>query len=210
MARRTETQVGATVLVALAILLWGVTWLKEFSLARKQRVWAVHFEQTGGLAQSDEVQVNGIRKGDVRKVELMSDGVLVHLALATDVHLTRDCIVAIRNVGLMGEKVISVTLRPTGIAYTERDTIAGVYEQGLPEVVAQLGPAVGTISALTGQLQSIADALSREGDFSGSMKNLRDASAGLRLAVEENRAALRATMNNFQSASQTARSVTTD
>ena len=30
MSRRTEVQVGLPVLVALAILVWGVTWLKEF------------------------------------------------------------------------------------------------------------------------------------------------------------------------------------
>ena len=54
-----EIQVGVTVLVALAILLLGVTWLKEFSLARKVRVWTVAFPQTGGLSSSDEVQVNG-------------------------------------------------------------------------------------------------------------------------------------------------------
>lgn len=210
MSRRSEIQVGVMVLVALAILLWGVTWLKEFSIARKQRVWMVHFEQTGGLAQSDEVQVNGLRKGDVQKVDLVGDGVLVHLALASDLTLTHDCIVSVRNVGLMGEKVIFVTWKTTGVPYTARDTIPGVYEKGLPEVMASLGPAVGTVSMLTSQLQSIAIELNRHGDIAQSMKNLRVASEQMRLAVEENRTALRQTLANFQSASQTAKSLTTD
>src|SRR5262245_56294958 len=171
MSRRTEIQVGAMVLVALAILLWGVTWLKEFSLARKQRVWMVHFEQTGGLAQSDEVQVNGLRKGDVQKVDLVGDGVLVHLALATEVPLTHDCVVSVRNVGLMGEKVIFVTWKNSGVPYTERDTIPGVYEKGLPEVMAALGPAVGTVEMLTSQLQTIAIELNKHGDITQSTQN---------------------------------------
>ena len=75
MSRRTEIQVGITVLVALGVTLWGVTWLKELSLARKVRVWTVTFPQTGGLSSSDEVQVNGLRKGNVEKVTLASDGV---------------------------------------------------------------------------------------------------------------------------------------
>lgn len=201
---------GAMILVALAILLWGVTWLKEFSLTRKQKVWMVHFEQTGGLAQSDEVQVNGLRKGDVQRVDLVGDGVLVHLALASDVPLTRDCIVSVRNVGLMGEKVIFVTWKTTGVPYTERDTIPGVYEKGLPEVMASFGPAVGTVEMLTRQLQEIALELNQHGDINQSMKNLRTASEGMRLAVEENRAALRQTLGNFQAASQTTKSLTTD
>lgn len=210
MSRRTEIQVGITVLIALAILLWGVTWLKELSIARKQKVWMVHFEQTGGLAQSDEVQVNGLRKGDVQKVDLVGDGVLVHLALASDVPLTRDCVVSVRNVGLMGEKVIFVTWKNSGVPYSPQDTIPGVYEKGIPEVMAALGPAVGTVSMLTSQLQSIAIELNKHGDISESMKNLRMATQQMRLAVEENRAALRQTLGNFQAASRTTKSLTTD
>ena len=34
MSRRTEIEVGLTVLVAVGVLLWGVTWLKEFQIQR--------------------------------------------------------------------------------------------------------------------------------------------------------------------------------
>src|SRR5258707_6135634 len=66
-----------TVLAALGVLLWGVTWLRELSLARKVRVWHVAFPQTGGLGAADEVLVNGIRKGVVSKIALALDHVVV-------------------------------------------------------------------------------------------------------------------------------------
>ena len=50
MSRKLEVQVGLTVLVAVAILLWGVTWLKELTINRKVHVWHVRFSQTGGLS----------------------------------------------------------------------------------------------------------------------------------------------------------------
>ncbi len=198
------------VLVALAILLWGVTWLKELTIARKQRVWTVHFEQTGGLAQSDEVQVNGLRKGDVQKVNLVGDGVIVQLALSSEITLTHDCVVSIRNVGLMGEKVIYVMLRDTGVPYTARDTIPGVYEKGIEDIMATVGPSFDSIQRLTRELEGAADALNRNGDLAASMKNLRIASESMRAAVDEDRSALRATLENFQSASRTAKALTTD
>ena len=37
MSRTKEIQVGITVLAALGVTLWGVTWLKQLSLARKVR-----------------------------------------------------------------------------------------------------------------------------------------------------------------------------
>jgi len=65
LSRKTEIEVGITVLVAIVILIMGVTWLKELSIASKVRIWTVTFPQSGGLAASDEVRVNGIRKGTV-------------------------------------------------------------------------------------------------------------------------------------------------
>lgn len=209
MSRRTEIQVGATVLVAVAILLWGVTWLKEFSVARKVRVWTVSFPRTGGLGRSDEVQVNGIRKGAVQDMALAGDHVLVRLALAHDIQLTSDCRVAISNVGLMGEKVIAVDLRTSGRHYTERDTIPGDYEQGIPEVMGQMGGTIETLTRLTEHLERISGTLARSGDLEKSVHNFAETSVQLREVVVENRKSLRTTMDNFGAASRTARSLTT-
>lgn len=210
MSRRTEIQVGATVLVALGITLWGVTWLKEFSLARKVRLWHVTFPQTGGLSSSDEVQVNGLRKGSVSSVALAGDHVVVDLALASEIQLTTDCRVSIRNIGLMGEKVIAVDLRATGIPYADRDTIAGVYEKGIPEVMADMGTTVDAITALATQLKAIADVMEKSGTLDRTLANFRNTSEELKLAVSENRALLKSTMQNLNAASRTAKSLTTD
>ena len=48
-----------------------------------------------GLAASDEVRVNGIRKGSVAAMDLAGDHVVIKLALATDVQLTSTSRVAI-------------------------------------------------------------------------------------------------------------------
>ncbi len=210
MSRRTEIQVGATVLVALGITLWGVTWLKELSLAKQVRVWRVTFPQTGGLSSSDEVQVNGLRKGSVGQVALVDDHVVVDLSLAAEITLTSDSRVSIRNVGMMGEKVIAVDLRATGVPYTSRDTISGVYEKGIPEVMAEMGGTVDAVTALATQLKSLADALETSGTLDKTLSNFRNSSEELKLAVSENRSLLKETMVNLHAASRTARSLTTD
>lgn len=197
-------------LVALAVTLWGVTWLKELTLARNVRVWTVSFPQTGGLASSDEVQVNGLRKGNVDKVSLVEDHVVVNLALSSDITLTTDSRVSIRNVGLMGEKVIAVDYRATGTPYGVRDTIPGVYEKGIPEVMAEMGATVDAITELATQLQNIAASLERSGSVDKTLSNFHRTSEELKLAVSENRAMLKETMKNLNAASRTAKSLTTD
>ncbi|MEQ1833605.1 MAG: MlaD family protein [Candidatus Eisenbacteria bacterium] len=210
MSRSREIQVGATVLVAVGMTLWGVTWLKELSLNKKVRVWHVTFPQTGGLSSSDEVQVNGLRKGNVSNVTLVGDHVVVDLALASEIELTSESRVAIRNVGLMGEKVIAVDLSTHGVPYTPRDTIPGLYEKGIPEVMATMGTTIDAVTELAVQLKTIAATMQGNGSLDRTLQNFRSTSEELKLAVSENRAMLNETMRNLNSASRTAKALTTD
>ncbi|MGH7742663.1 MAG: MlaD family protein [Candidatus Eiseniibacteriota bacterium] len=210
MARKTEVQVGITVLVALGVLLWGVTWLKEVQLARKVRVWHVAFSQAGGLGKSDEVLVNGIRKGAVQGIALSGDHVVVDLALSSEIILTDESRVAVRNVGLMGEKVIAVDFRPEGNRYTDRDTIQGIFESGMGEVMAGVGGSIDVLNRLIMQLDKLSTMVSEKGELGQTLRNFRDTSVELKQMVGENRAALRTTLANFQATSQSVKSLTTD
>jgi phospholipid/cholesterol/gamma-HCH transport system substrate-binding protein len=210
LSRRTEIEVGVTVLVAVGILLWGVTWLKEFQIQRSVRVWHVLFPQTGGLGGSDEVQVNGIKKGTVQTMHLTGDGVMVDLALGSDVTLTHDSRVTIRNIGLMGEKVIGIDLRSTGGAWSERDTIPGGYEKGIPEVMGDVAMTIESVTELTGRLAALVDATDKNGDLSATMKNMRLISEDLHSTLKETRQSFRTTLDNFAATSKTAKALTTD
>lgn len=210
MSRRTEIQVGITVLVALGVLLWGVTWLKELSLQRRVKVWHVRFPETGGLGASDEVQVNGIRKGAVNRIALENDHVVVDLALASDVQLTTDSRVAIRNVGLMGEKVIAVELRMTGTPYTERDTIVGRYELGMGEVMAGVGTSMDAMDRLVRSLDGLAARLEKSGDVDKTIANFRETSEELKAVMKENRKMLKQTIADAGAIAHTAKELTTD
>ncbi|HTR96626.1 MAG TPA: MlaD family protein [Candidatus Acidoferrales bacterium] len=210
MSRRTEIQVGLTVLVALVVLLWGVTWLKDLSLQRRVTVWHVRFPQTGGLGASDEVLVNGIRKGAVSDLHLDGDAVIVDLALDSDVRLTSASRVAIRNVGLMGEKVIAVDLRTSGVRLAPRDTVSGIYELGMGEVMADVGTSMAAVDRVVGALDGLANRLDRNGNVDQTTDNLRKASEQLAAAVVENRKLVHETLENADAVSKTARAMTTD
>jgi len=205
-----EIAVGATVIAALVILVGGMYWLRDFSSSRDMRVWHVVFPQTGGLGRSDEVQVNGVRKGAVRSLELHGDRVHVDLALASDVQLTSDSRVAIRNVGLMGEKVIAVDLRLSGRTLTERDTIQGVFELGLGEVMTGMGSTITQVTDLAEELRSVAATLTKDGHLNQMIANFAATSEQLRSLVAENRSQLRSTLSDFSAAARTAKGLTAD
>lgn len=209
MKRTTEIQVGITVIAALVVLIWGVTWLREFKVGSKTHLWIVSFPQTGGLGPNDEVQVNGIRKGSVASIDLAGDHVVVHLALERDIVPTRDSRIAIRNIGLMGEKVIAVDLRSTGGAWSDRDTFPGIFEPGMGEFIAQAGPSFDAMNRVIVSLDRLATRLDKDGEVDKTIANLRQSSEELLKAMKENRALLNETLRNARDASKTARNITT-
>jgi phospholipid/cholesterol/gamma-HCH transport system substrate-binding protein len=152
--------------------------------------------------------VNGLRMGSVAKIALDGDAVLVDLSLSDDVRLTRDCRVAVRNVGMMGEKVIGVDLRTSGARYAATDTISGLYEEGLPEVLAGLGNTTQALDHLASELDSVTTRLTTSGDLEKSLANFRSTSEELKAAVAENRALLHETIANARTASVAAKDIT--
>jgi phospholipid/cholesterol/gamma-HCH transport system substrate-binding protein len=110
----------------------------------------------------------------------------------------------------MGEKVIGVDLHTGGKAYTARDTIPGLYEPGVEEVVGGMGATVDAITDLATQLKKMADVMDKDGSLNQTMMNFRKTSEELKLAVTENRAVLKQTLANLNAASRTAKALTTD
>jgi phospholipid/cholesterol/gamma-HCH transport system substrate-binding protein len=204
-----EVRVGITVVLGLVVLILGIMGLSNYAQVRRMRVWHVRFPETGGLGAGDEVQVNGMRKGAVRHMALVGEGVVIDLALSREIQLTRDSRVAIRNHGMMGEKVIAVDLRTSGEPYSTRDTIPGEFEPGMSEVLSSVGVAVTGIRSLASQLDTLSRSMGRAG-IGSTLDNFRKTSEELRLAVEENRAQLHATFENFAAASKSARELTSE
>jgi phospholipid/cholesterol/gamma-HCH transport system substrate-binding protein len=202
--------VGATVIGALATLLFGVTWLKQISLARKITTWHVVFPQAGGIDEGAEVQVNGIRKGDVSSVGLLGDGVIMDLSLMSEVRLTDRSRVGIRDIGLVGDKVVYVALGPEGSPLNPRDTISGFYDKGMGEMMADLGGAVTHVTKIAEDLQAVTSTAHGNGDIAVAVKNFRETSEELRKLVGDNRTSLRSTFANLNAASGTAKRLTTD
>jgi phospholipid/cholesterol/gamma-HCH transport system substrate-binding protein len=134
----------------------------------------------------------------------------VAIELSKDITITRDSRVSIRNVGLMGEKVIAVDVRTSGAPYAARDTIPGIYEPGLGEVMGQIGATVDAVTELASDLRDVAHTLDRNGKLHEAVDDFAVTSAELKRTVVENRARLSETLGNLSAASKSARALTTD
>lgn len=205
-SRNTEILVGVTVLAALALVVWSVTYLREVRLARGTERWLVRFDDVGGLATDDPVTVNGVKKGAVKNIRLGKGEVLVEFILERDVALTSASAVYVRNVGLMGEKFIAVDQNPGGRALVAgRDTVRGVYEYGVPEVISQMGDALVSLQNLSDSIDRLIAMAEEKDTFRSTLANVENASRDLRSTLAANREDLNAAVANLRALSEAGR-----
>jgi phospholipid/cholesterol/gamma-HCH transport system substrate-binding protein len=219
--------VGVVVLLACAILVLGLVWIKGIRFDQARYKYSVIFPNVGALEVGDPVSVSGVPTGKVEKIELYQGDVLVALNLTKDVILKKDARFTVMNVGLMGERFIAVK---TGYSDTLLDLsqpVRGYYDTGIPEVMGRMGEMIEQLRRLAGNLEAVVgtessrDAMvqiienlkeiTRKTDglldrnqnrFDQTLKDLSYTSAELKKMVKENKGRLESTVDNFSSASE--------
>ncbi|MCK4404544.1 MAG: MCE family protein [candidate division Zixibacteria bacterium] len=232
--KTTELRVGVVVLLACAILIFGLIWVKGIRFDQTRYKYSVIFPNVGSLEVGDPVSVSGVPKGKVEKIKLYQGDVLVTFNLTTDVVLKKNAQFTIMNVGLMGERFIAVK---TGYSDTLLDLsqpIRGYYDIGIPEVMGKMGEMINEIRRLTGHLEAVVGTQSSQDALIQTIKNLKEisqkmnalldrneerfdqtlkdlsyTSAELRKMVTENKDKLQSTVDNFSSASEKLNNITT-
>ena len=152
--------VGASILVAIIILIGGVLWLKEVSVTRKMVDYAVLFPNVGTLQVGDPVMVNGVSKGSVKSIFLRQNSVAVILELEKNLKITDSCNILIQNIGLMGERGIGLQYSQAGTAIPPikaADTVflRGKFDTGIAEAIGMLGNVLAEVQTLAENVTSI-------------------------------------------------------
>ena len=114
--RRREIAAGLFLFFGLLILLFGVSWLKDYWSLRKTYEVKVRLKDVGGLRMSDPVDVAGVVKGKVTDVEIGKNDIMLTLNIEEDIDIPIDSRITMRTRSLFtGEKYIKVDLGESDI-----------------------------------------------------------------------------------------------
>ncbi|MFP4416913.1 MAG: MlaD family protein [Chitinivibrionales bacterium] len=155
-----ELLVGASIFFALFILIAGVMWLKEASLASKMVEYTVLFPNVGALQKGDPVNVNGVKRGHVGSMYLRDEVVAVILKVEKSVGLTDSSNVVVQNVGLMGERAVGIQISGKGKRLSpnsSQDTtfMYGRFDSGIAEAMGMLGNVLADVEVLLGNVSTM-------------------------------------------------------
>ncbi|MFA5329994.1 MAG: MlaD family protein [Prolixibacteraceae bacterium] len=133
------TKLGVMVLATLAILVWGINYLKGIDLLKKSSNYYVVYDKIDGLLKSSTITINGYQVGQVTGISFMSDysgRLLVTLSLQGNFKIAKGSTARIVSSDIMGTKSVKLEIVHSGEYYQPNDTIPGSIESDLKEQVS--------------------------------------------------------------------------
>lgn len=143
-----EMMIGACVLIALAVLFFGIEYLKGVSIFKPSNYYYAVYNDVKGLEVAAPVTVNGYKIGQVDNVELMYDRpgcVLVSISLDKKFKVPVNSSALIES-SLLGTASVKIDMAKNNEYYHPGDTIPAAIMSGMMDQVSeQLLPGVNNI-----------------------------------------------------------------
>ncbi|MCI0453086.1 MAG: MlaD family protein [Candidatus Latescibacteria bacterium] len=196
--RGLEIRVGAVVIAAAIVAVVGTMWFQKFQLAEKRYAFFVRFNEVGGLVSGDPIHVNGVERGRVDAVDLLPRGVVVRMAVREGVVIPLDSRIALKSIGIMGERFVAIVQGDSSVAIAPGDTLDGDYLMGLSEVMGSAGEILDEVETTSRHLRDIAISLSGDGRLQEGVDDFAVASKNVRTMTERNRDRLDRALIKFE------------
>lgn len=133
---RREAAVGVLIIVATAVFVFGIMWLRGKSL-RTGALVEITFADVSGLKVGDPVRTSGVTVGQVQDIRLIAPGkVDVFLELTSARAPRRDARATVRSLDFFGARYVDYDPGIAAQPLPATDSIPGAREPDLGEVVA--------------------------------------------------------------------------
>ncbi|MHA8083819.1 MlaD family protein [Aquirufa sp. A-Brett2-15D] len=168
MLKSNELKVGFLALLAFLILYFGFNFLKGNDIFSSARIYYVEYENVDGLMVSNQVMINGIEVGKVKKVEIQpekSNKILVTLRLSQDMVIPDKTVAVLSDGALLGGKIIRLRLEGKG-NLAEDSFLKGETEVGLTTLLKERAiPVIANADSLLVSFRQISTKFDNTGTY---------------------------------------------
>lgn len=183
---RKEVIIGICVLVALAILILGIDFLKGVNVFKPTNYYYASFENVEGLAVSSPVMLNGFKVGQVREMEYEFDNpghVLVEMSLDSRLKVPQGS-KAVLGTDILGTASIVLHLSKSTTDHSVGDRLIGENSSSLLASAGDMLPAVQQIFPKIDTLLTNLNAVVADPALTASVKRLDAISANLQTTTQ--------------------------
>jgi phospholipid/cholesterol/gamma-HCH transport system substrate-binding protein len=201
--RRNEIKVGLTMVVGLAVLLFGFSYFKEWAMSSDTRLLMIRFPTSAGLQAGDQVTINGVKAGKVSAVEVERNSVLVRAELRAEFALASDAVATIQMLELMGGKKIEIRQGASETPFELSHIMIGRVDPDIAGAFAMVGQLEDNVRALTEKANTLLDNVNTIAGDSVMVAALKETVSSLRVLTRDMRVLVTDNRANIQDVAAT-------
>ncbi|WP_271766845.1 MlaD family protein [Aquimarina algiphila] len=209
-----EVKTGILAICAIALLIFGYSFLKGKNLLEDDRTFYAVYENVEGLIPSSPVTINGLVVGQVVSIKFADakGNLIVEFNVDSDFTFSKNSLAKVYGGGLIGGKSLAIIpVYEQGLDAKDKDTLPGKIESGLLELVndklaplqEKLEAAITDADTLLTSVNGILNVDNKNNlnsifkDLSITVKNFKSASGSLNTILSGNEGKLNNTLSNL-------------
>ena len=192
-----ELKVGIIVVIAIALFTVGVIFFGDYEVGTKRYHINLIFDDVEGLQYGDPVTMSGVKIGTVKNMSLRGHKVIVDISVRPEVRIPDDSRAYVAPVGFMGEKSINLKLGNHTTMVRPGGSIQGTIIADLAQLAPSAAPILDEMRDVLERIREFLDQQT-ETDVRESLKNMSEATAGIRKIVTNDLDNLQNVMKNME------------
>lgn len=209
-----EVKTGILAICAIALLIFGYSFLKGKNLLENDRTFYAIYDNVEGLIPSSPVTINGMVVGQVVSISFADTkgNLVVEFNVDSDFSFSKNSLAKVYGGGLIGGKSLAIMpIYEQGLDAKDKDTLPGKIEPGLLELVndklaplqEKLEAAITDADILLNSVNGILNVDNKNNlnsifkDLSVTVKNFKGASISLNSILSGNEDKLNNTFTNL-------------
>jgi phospholipid/cholesterol/gamma-HCH transport system substrate-binding protein len=200
-----EFKIGFVALLAVALAIWGINYLKGISIFKSTDHYYAVYGNVKGLVENAVVYLNGYKVGNVSKIEFDKnrvDRIVVDISLEQKLNLAKNTSLVIRSGSLIsGTKDIDIVLGDGPGYYEPGDTLPSAIKVELSDYIDPVRAKIESlITAVDTVMMALSDLMDNEtrNNLQGTIANLNSATSSLKSSLQPS-GSLSQSLNNLSS-----------
>ncbi|OFX85409.1 MAG: hypothetical protein A2W99_08180 [Bacteroidetes bacterium GWF2_33_16] len=202
-----ETKIGITAVIAFALLIWGLNFLKGKNIIVTSNYYYAVYDNIDGLEAASPVMLSGFKVGVVETIKFhkkQRSRIVIRFSVDKEIKIPKNSKSVIEPANLIAGKLVTLELSDSQEILSKGDTLIGFVKPGLESQLSdQLLPIKEKAERLIESLDSVLsifDAERRQG-LQNSLDNLENITNDVSGLVAEEKVKLSKILSNFESIS---------
>jgi phospholipid/cholesterol/gamma-HCH transport system substrate-binding protein len=200
-----EVRIGIVVTCVIAVLIWGLNFLKGKNFFTRTNTYYAVYNNIGGLMESAAIYVNGFQVGKVNTIYFKQGSIkeiVVELEIEKQFKIPRQTVARIFSEDLLGTKGISLILSESRDYIEDGDTLTTAFEGTVSEQIEeQVIPIKNKAESLMVSVDSLFMDIHKSLDAETRM-NIRKSFENIKNMTRDLNLRLNSILENLQSVSE--------